>query len=151
MSKGARTINLYRPATGERISGMYMHNGVWVEGAYEKICLILRDAQANSAVQMDHRLIAILDWVQRYLASHGYTQPVQITSGYRSPKTNAATEGAAKNSQHTQGRALDFAIPGVSAAYLGKLLNWLAQGGVGTYISKGFVHVDTGNVRSWVR
>lgn len=149
LSKGIRTLNLYRPTTKEKLNGIYMRDGIWVPGAYESICHILRDVKANTAIRMDPKLIAILDWVQRYLGSHGYKQPIHITSGYRSPKTNAKIEGAAKNSQHIKGRAIDIVIPGLSAAYLGTLMRWLAQGGVGTYDKRGFVHIDTGTVRAW--
>lgn len=149
LSKGVRTLNLIRSSTKEKLQGMYMENGQWLPGAYENICHIMRDVRAEEVVAMDHKLIAVLDWVQRYLAVNGYTQPIYITSGYRSPKTNSVTEGAAKNSQHTLGKAIDLTIPGLSPAYLGKLMKWLSQGGVGTYDKRGFVHVDTGDVRSW--
>lgn len=149
LSKGIRTLNLYRPATKEKLNGVYMREGVWVPGAYERICHFLRDVKENLAVQMDPTLIAILDWVQRYLLSYGYKQPIHITSGYRSPRTNSKLEGAAKNSQHLHGKAVDIVIPGVSATYVGELMRWLSQGGVGTYDKRGFVHIDTGTVRAW--
>lgn len=37
-------------------------------------------------------------------------QPIMISSGYRSPKVNAAVNGS-KNSQHMQGKAVDFTCP----------------------------------------
>ena len=149
LSNGTRTLNLVRPQSGETLRGIYMKDGVWVEGAYNRICYLMRDVKGGVTVKMDPQLIAILDWVQRYLAKHGYTQPIQLTSGYRGQKTNAALEGAAKNSLHMEGRAMDLIIPGLSADYLGRLMKWLSQGGVGTYDSRGFVHVDTGRIRAW--
>lgn len=40
-------------------------------------------------------------------------RPVVVSSGYRSPKINAAI-GGAKNSQHTKGEAADILVPGMS-------------------------------------
>jgi hypothetical protein len=39
-----------------------------------------------------------------------YGKPINITSGYRSPKLNSAI-GGAKNSQHCLGQAVDFTVP----------------------------------------
>lgn len=149
MTQGSRTLTLYRPETGERLALEYLRNGEWVGDAYTRLCWLLRDIHVGQHVQMDTRLIAIMDWVQRYLAQYGYTEPLHVLSGYRSPRTNAAIEGAAKNSQHLHGKALDLRIPGLSANYFGQLLAWLSQGGVGTYADRGFVHVDTGRLRQW--
>ena len=149
ITRGARQLYLERPATDEQLNLVYLVDGQWAPDAYSRLCWLMRDTRANEITQMDPKLIAILDWIQDYLADYGYTQPIQITSGYRSPKTNAATEGAAKNSQHVLGKALDIHIPGLPTSYLGELLKWLSQGGVGVYQGKNFVHLDTGSVRSW--
>jgi uncharacterized protein YcbK (DUF882 family) len=148
---GARTLDLYRPAAGERLTLEYMRDGVWREGAYERICWLLRDVQAHDWVQMDTRIIAIMDWTQKYLAQFGYTSPLHILSGFRSLHTNEHTEGAAKDSQHLVGKAIDARIPGLSTEYLGRLFRWLSSGGVGIYDSKEFVHVDVGTLRNWRR
>lgn len=149
LTKGSRTLNLFRPETGERLHLEYMRDGVWRGDAYNHICWHLRDKHIGQHVRMDPQLIAILDWTQRYLARYGYTQALHILSGYRSPKTNGNTEGAAKNSQHMLGKAVDLRIPGIPADYLSKLFQWLAQGGVGLYSDSNFTHIDTGRVRQW--
>lgn len=156
LSQGRRTLDLYRSDTGERTGVgargglLYLDHGVWVPGAYEQICWLLRDVQAGQAVRMDARLIAALDWVQRFLASYGYVEPIHVLSGFRSQATNNKIEGAAKNSQHLYGKAVDIRLPGLSAEYLSKLFSWLSQGGVGVYASRDFVHIDTGTIRHWV-
>lgn len=149
LTKGERRINLFRPKTGERLNFVYMRDGVWQDEAYEYICWILRDVKAGKHARMDPRLIAVLDWTQRYLTKFGYHGPIHILSGYRTPETNEKIEGAVQDSQHTLGKAVDMRIPGVSPAYLSKLFNWLAQGGVGLYTGDGFTHIDTGRVRKW--
>lgn len=146
---GSRTLHLLRPATGERLALEYMRDGVWTPDAYTRLCWLLRDVQAGQHVRMDPTLIAILDWTQRYLARYGYTQPLHILSGFRTLHTNQGTEGAAKNSLHLYGKAVDFYLPGLSTTYLGKLMAWLSQGGVGIYARRGFVHVDTGSFKIW--
>jgi len=78
---------------------------------------------------------------------------VQIVSGFRHPKYNLMLRKkgrqVARDSQHTHGTAVDFTIPRVS---IQKLHDWAkAQklGGVGLYLSSGFVHMDTGPIRFW--
>lgn len=149
LRSGVRSLDLYRPQTRERLKLDYLASGEWAPDAYARICWMLRDIQAQRYVRMDPQIIAILDWTQRYLASYGYTGPLHILSGYRTLETNHRTEGAARNSQHLYGRAVDIQVPGLSAEYLGQLMAWLSQGGVGVYERNGFVHVDRGQVRRW--
>jgi uncharacterized protein YcbK (DUF882 family) len=150
LSQGARRINWLREATGEHLHITYLTDGAWHPGAYDDICHVLRDVQAKEAVQMDRRLIAILDWMGAFLRQYGYIEPIHILSGYRTRKTNSRLENAAKNSLHMHAMAADIYVPGVSPVYLGKLLRWLSAGGVGVYPTRHFVHVDPGRVRAWV-
>lgn len=149
LTKGVRTLNLYRPEVQERLNLTYLENGVWVPGAYETICWHLRDVKAGVATRMDPSLIAILDWISQHIGKYGYWDPIQILSGYRTLTTNLRTEGASKKSQHMLGKAVDFRIPGLSVEYLGELMNWLAKGGIGLYQSKNFIHIDTASFRIW--
>ena len=149
LTRDTRSINLLRPVNNEAISLNYMHEGEWVPNAYAQICWLLRDVRAQQWAQMDIKLIAILDWTQRYLARYGYTQPLVILSGFRTLKTNNSLENASRNSMHLYGKAVDFAVPGLSSKYLAELMGWLAQGGVGAYATRGFVHIDTGRPRRW--
>src|SRR5690606_33285554 len=61
------------------------------------------------------------------------------------------SKGVAQNSQHVQGKAMDFYIPGVPLAKLRAIGLRLQAGGVGFYPSSGspFVHLDTASVRHW--
>ncbi|KVP75525.1 hypothetical protein WJ96_07405 [Burkholderia ubonensis] len=149
LTRGSRVLNLTRPESGEKLNIEYMRDGRWLDNSYSYLCWLLRDIHVNKHVAMDYNLIAILDWTQWYLRQYGYTQPLQILSGYRTPYTNEHTEGAKKDSQHLYGKAIDLRIPGVSAEYLGKLFRWLSRGGVGVYPGSNFVHIDTGRVRTW--
>jgi uncharacterized protein YcbK (DUF882 family) len=75
---------------------------------------------------------------------------ISIFSGYRSPATNAQIEGAALNSQHTRGMALDIHIADVDNEAVGRDLKRLVYGGTGLYPGRAFTHVDFGPLRSWV-
>ena len=87
----------------------------------------------------------------------GAKEPVWVVCGYRSPSTNAMlrrrSSGVAQFSQHMNGKAIDFYIPGVPLDELRAAGLRAQRGGVGFYPSSGspFVHLDTGNVRHWPR
>ena len=119
---------------------------------YVKLCHALRDTrapQSEQVVQIDVRLLNLLFATQQWMKIHNQYRPLMITSGYRTLKTNNSLENAAKNSMHLQGRAADFYIDGLPSKYLSDLVKYFQEGGVGLYVTKHFVHVDTGRVRSW--
>jgi len=78
---------------------------------------------------------------------------IEIVSGYRSPKYNLMLRKkghqVARQSQHTEGHAVDFRIPGVPTQTLLGYVRSLRLGGVGFYPHSRFVHSDTGRVRFW--
>ena len=55
-----------------------------------------------------------------------YGRAITVTSGYRSPKLNAAV-GGVKNSQHLLGQASDIKCTGTSKAYLFNLIKDMIQ------------------------
>ena len=145
-----RRLRLYRPDIREAISEVYWADGHVVESGYLRICQIMRDTHVNQSVYMDLRLLDLCRAVQGYMEYYSFTKPLIINSGYRSPITNAKTEGAAKNSMHMHGRALDFSMPDVPSNYMGSLASHYQGGGVGFYPGAGFTHMDTGSVRYWL-
>jgi uncharacterized protein YcbK (DUF882 family) len=98
---------------------------------------------------MDRRLVALILRAARTFRA----QTVEIVSGYRSPAYNAALRGqgrqVARESQHTQGRAVDFRLPDVPTERLLAFVKAQGLGGVGYYPASKFVHADTGPVRFW--
>jgi uncharacterized protein YcbK (DUF882 family) len=50
---------------------------------------------------------------------------------------------------HTQGKAIDLRVQGVSLKDLRDAARRIKSGGVGYYPRDRFIHVDTGPVRSW--
>ncbi|TAL63607.1 MAG: DUF882 domain-containing protein [Burkholderiaceae bacterium] len=148
-----RTLNLYRPATGEHRQLCYWRDGRIEMDGYLAICRMLRDTHEDRAATIDVRLLNLLRGMTAWLAAaYGISEPYQVNSGFRTLTTNAATEGAARNSFHTKGMAVDGIVPGLSPEYLGRLIATFRAGGVGFYINKQhFVHSDVGRVRFWVR
>lgn len=115
---------------------------------------LLRDVQANLLGIPHPNLVRLLCWEHAFFAGYGINAVFNATSGLRHPRTNARTEGAAKDSQHLPDphgvfKAVDGHIPGVPVEYLGRLASYASQGGVGFYLSKGFIHQDVDRVRFW--
>ena len=76
-------------------------------------------------------------------------------SGYRAPQTNAMLSrqqrGVAKDSFHMRGRAIDIRMPGTATSNIKRAALALKAGGVGYYSRSNFVHIDSGQVRTWGR
>ena len=149
-----RTLSLYNTHTHERLTVTYKRNGRFVQGGLDQLNRFLRDWRRDEVTRIDPDLFDIVWEVYRDVRA---SQPIHVVSAYRSPTTNNMlrnrSSGVASNSQHTRGRAMDFFIPGVSAADLRAAGLRLQQGGVGYYPSSNtpFVHLDTGSVRMWPR
>lgn len=146
-----RELWLVRHETGEQMRAVYWADGGLDVTGFSQICHVLRDVRANQTVQMQLTLLDIMRAIQGWLEMNGFAQPIMVNSGYRTHETNALLrrEGAARNSMHLYGRAADIWIPGVPPSYLARLALHLQSGGVGFYPSKGFVHIDTGRIRTW--
>tara|TARA_B100001750_G_scaffold241440_1_gene252863 strand:- start:768 stop:1325 length:558 start_codon:yes stop_codon:yes gene_type:complete len=136
--------------TGESFRGVYRIGSYYVPSAFRKINRVLRDHRTGDIHPIDPELIDTLARIQRDCRCG---QAVEILSGYRSPKTNAmlrsTTNGVAKNSFHLKGQAADIRVPGSSTSKVRNTARALRVGGVGYYPKSGFVHVDTGSVRTW--
>jgi uncharacterized protein YcbK (DUF882 family) len=149
-NEGARKVSFRNSHTGEMFSGVYRVGDKYLPDAFDRINIVLRDFRTNELFPIDPRVIDIVYTV------HGMTQqsePFEILSGYRCPKTNsmlrAGSGGVAKNSLHMTGQAIDLRLPGFNTKRIRDLAVSLMAGGVGYYAKSNFVHMDTGDVRSW--
>ena len=142
-----RTLWLHRVQTREEGRALYFRDNALIPDGYSLLCYLLRDVRADRVTRVDVKLIHLLFGMQAWMRAVGIRQPLRVTSGYRTPETNAATEGAAARSMHLAGRAADVAVEGIPSAVLAKLAARFEAGGVGVYPT--FVHVDTGPVRTW--
>ena len=111
--------------------------------------LFMRDHYTHESTQADTRLAGVLAAVAiRFRAPR-----IDIVSGYRSPKYNLMLRKkghqVARESQHTQGTAVDFRVRGASTEAVRDFVRSMRLGGVGYYPRTRFVHADTGKVRYW--
>lgn len=144
------SVSFRNAHTGEMFSGVYRIGSYYVPSAFRKINRVMRDHRTGDIHPMDPKLIDTLARIQRDCKC---STPIDLLSGYRSPKTNrmlrTTTNGVAKNSYHLKGQAADIRVPGNSTAKVRNTARALRVGGVGYYPKSGFVHVDTGDVRTW--
>lgn len=147
-----RTLSLYHAHTRESLTVTFRRNGRYDRAELQKLNWFLRDWRNDEAISMDPKLFDIVWAAQREVGSSG---TVRVLSAYRSPKTNAMlrrrSSAVAKNSQHMQGKALDFSLPDANMAKVRAVGMRLQRGGVGYYPNVPFVHLDSGSVRSWPR
>jgi len=145
-----KELSFHNLHTEEKIVLNYFERGEYVTEALSDISYLLRDHRTNEVLAMDPLLIDLLYDLKGEL---GTSQPFQVISGYRSPKSNAIlhknSKGVATKSLHMQGKAIDIRIEGVHSRDIRAAAISLARGGVGYYPSSDFVHIDTGNVRTW--
>lgn len=145
-----KNIKLHNLHTEEKIALSYFERGEYVTEALHDISYLLRDHRTGDILAMDTGLIDLLYDLKSVL---GTQKPLQVISGYRSPKTNAAlhkkSSGVASKSLHMQGKAIDVRIEGIDTRDIQAAALSLARGGVGYYPRSNFVHIDTGRVRSW--
>ncbi|MEW5744342.1 MAG: DUF882 domain-containing protein [Nitrospirota bacterium] len=143
-----RSLSLYNIHTGEHIAITYYASGSYDYAALTAIDRFLRCHYTDEIMPIDTRLLDLLGAVVDRAGAKG---PVQIISGYRSPKYNdylrSIGRKVSKNSLHLQGIAIDFTLPGIGNRELFSVARSFAAGGVGYYPE--FVHIDTGRVRYW--
>lgn len=146
----SKMIALQNPHTGDKLRLTYFERGLYIEDALQEIDYVLRDYHTGAVHPIDP---ALLDQLYELKLRLGVSRPFNIISGYRSPETNANlrrhSDGVARNSLHMQGRAVDIRLDGMSARHIRDAALSMGRGGVGYYSASNFVHIDTGDVRTW--
>ncbi|ATO33629.1 hypothetical protein DZA65_02623 [Dickeya dianthicola] len=145
-----RILTLNNINTGERIKVEFSDGRRYNKEELSRLNHFFRDYRANKVKTIDP---ALFDQLYRLQVMLGSSKPVQLISGYRSYSTNedlrSHSKGVAKQSYHTQGKAMDFHIEGVQLANIRKAAMKMRAGGVGYYPQSNFVHIDTGAIRTW--
>jgi uncharacterized protein YcbK (DUF882 family) len=136
----------------ERIDARYFGAGGFDTQGLAEINHGLRDWRTGEIARMDTELLDLLASVRDRLGV-APRRAFDLISGYRSPHTNAALNArsaeVATKSQHIRARAADVALPGISLDNLRFAARSAGRGGVGYYPRDGFVHMDTGPIRTW--
>ena len=141
-----RWVNIVFVHTNERFKDLYVEDGVYSVDAVTRFSWTCRDFRANEWKLIDPRLmdlLFVLHW--KYCKDE-----IKIFSGYRTPQTNGQLEGAAKNSQHMEAKALDIHLPNVDNDAVALDFRNIVYGGVGMYPGREFTHMDMGSLRRWV-
>jgi len=143
-----RKIKLVNRQTGETLETIYFQDGAYLEEPMTQINRLMRDHHSGAVTKIDPNLLDLLVKVEALLDRKG---EITVTSAYRTARTNRRlrSEGAAKQSMHVKGQAVDIRMPGIHLKALRDLATALRAGGVGYYPRSNFVHLDTGNIRYW--
>ncbi|PWE29318.1 hypothetical protein DDZ14_17580 [Maritimibacter sp. 55A14] len=146
-----RRLTMIRERTGETFDSPYIREPLFGKphidpDAGAAINHLLRDIAAGEITQIDPALLLLATRMQ-YALGH---PPLIITSAYRTAATNRRV-GGAPTSRHMSAQALDIKVEGMGTAQLAEVARSVGAGGVGRYRRRGFVHVDTGPRRDWVR
>ena len=147
-----RELSLKCMHTGHAATAAYVRDGNYDAEAVKALQFVLKDWRTGDVIEIDRKLLDLLFALHRKVES---SEPFQVISAYRSPKTNAklaaTNKGVAKKSLHMQGRAIDIRLPNRDLKQLHRAALDLEGGGVGLYTRSGFLHLDTGRVRRWGR
>ena len=147
-----RRIAMYSSRTGEMINTIYWVEGDYITEALKEVNYFMRDWREDKAISIDTRTIDII------AASHSLLdakEPYLLLSGYRTARTNALlrsrSRGVARKSLHIKGQANDVRLKTRTVNQIYKAALACNAGGVGKYSRSNFVHVDSGDVRTWGR
>jgi uncharacterized protein YcbK (DUF882 family) len=148
-----RTLSFDCTNTGEQLDEVdYWVEGEYVPDALAQINEALRDYRSDEVFPISTHLLDLLHELGRRLDTDCR---FELTSGYRSPETNALLHeldsGVATDSLHMKGLAADITLPGRPLHKLCEAALALRLGGVGYYPDPedDFLHVDVGRVRHW--
>lgn len=145
-----RSLSLLHTHTNKTLEVTYAWGERYNPFALAKINKFLRDYKTGQAYPIDPRLLDILWSIQREMGRNG---AYEVISGFRSPETNGRMRhrgsGVARNSLHMQGKAIDIRFPGIGTNQIQQCALEMKCGGVGYYAKSDFVHLDTGEYRSW--
>ena len=143
-------LELYNVHTDQTLLVRVERSGVYSAQDRQTIDYFMRDWREAETRRFDTRLLTALWQIQEAVNSK---HTIHVLSAYRTKKTNdmlrLESNRVALNSFHLKAQAIDFRIPSESVSSLAAEARGLRLGGVGQYVANGFVHLDTGPVRSW--
>lgn len=151
--RGTGYLVLENQRTHEQAGAQYrLPDGQIDLTGWQQLSYIMRDPSTPDGLMID---VDLLDFMADIRASLGLPAQavIVVTSGYRSPQTNASLRRqsgqVADNSYHVKGMAADIKIPGVDGAKVADVALRLHRGGVAFYPNNGHIHIDTGPPRTW--
>ena len=144
-------LALYNVHTGEGLTVVYRDaDGRYDREGLDRLNRVLRCHYTGETAPIDLRVIEFLRAVDLGL---GGNREIHVISGFRSAVYNAwlvrRGSGVSTHSLHLVGRAIDVRFPALALAAVRRIALDLGVGGVGYYPASGFIHLDSGRVRSW--
>jgi uncharacterized protein YcbK (DUF882 family) len=147
---GKRSLSFYHTHTQQELSLTYAWGQAYNPKALAQINQFLRDYQTGQAHTIDPKLLDILWAVQNEMGRKG---AYEVISAFRSPQTNRklqrTSSAVAGHSLHMKGKAIDIRFPGVETDQIHQCALEMRSGGVGYYARADFVHLDSGEYRTW--
>ena len=145
-----RRLKLTARATGESIDAVYWIDGEYILPVLDEIDHFMRDWRADAVKKMDRQILNLIAATHLLLDT---SEPFTLLSGYRTARTNAMlrrrSRRVARNSMHVKAKAADLGMRTRSTRKIARAARSLRGGGVGTYRRPSFVHIDSGDLRSW--
>jgi uncharacterized protein YcbK (DUF882 family) len=145
------TLAMRNLNTGERILAHPVTATGLDADEMARLSHFMRDWRLNESRAVSANIIVALLQIQMAARQAGFSDEIQLNSGYRTRQTNDLLRErgmrAARNSFHLLARAADFVLPGVPVADTIALAKDFNIGGVGGYSR--FVHIDDGPPRTW--
>jgi Uncharacterized protein conserved in bacteria len=145
-----RSLSFFHTRTQQGLRITYASGKTYDRKALAQINRFLRDYQTGQVHIIDPKLLDILWSIQRTMGSKGV---YEVISGYRSPATNRILRkghpGVASQSLHMKGKAVDIRFSGAKLSQIHQCAVAMRSGGIGYYPRDGFVHLDTGQFRTW--
>ncbi len=143
-TRPVKLVNLYNAWTHEWLA---VAPGEQVRRA--TLDRFLRDHFTNQPTQMEPKLLDVVLGAARHFRS----DTAIVVSAFRHPKYNLMLRKkgrqVARDSNHTRGNAVDFYVPKIDTMRLHAWAKSQKLGGVGLYLTSGFIHMDTGPIRFW--
>ena len=147
---GKRSLSFFHTRAQQELTITYASGQTYDPKALTRINQFLRDYQTGQIHSIDPKLLDILWAVQQEMGRKGV---YEVISGYRSPRTNRGlrgeSSGVARQSLHMKGKAIDIRFSGANIGQIHQCAMAMQSGGVGYYPKAGFVHLDSGQYRTW--
>jgi len=142
-------LHIYNYHLDDYVPLTYREDGKYSQGGLKAVEQAMRSRGDGKTHKIDIGLIELMD----HLQDHFEAETIEVISGYRSPAYNKTLRmngrGAASESLHMQGTAVDLHIDEVSEEALFDYVKKLGLGGAGLYPRYAFVHADVGPRRTW--
>ncbi len=150
-----RRVHIVNAHTGDRFEGLFRDAVGPIKPALRELDKVLRDHREDVTIPIDPAVFDLLADVADGVTGGDDPLTYTVVSGYRTRRTNEMlsrfNDWVAEESLHIQGRAIDLFAEGVALSDLHAAALDVAVGGVGYYPDAGFIHLDVGPVRQWVR